>query len=81
MDNYILQTFLLVITLLFITAIVCYHYTKHRSGKKTYWPSNNIKMENDELKKIVLKIVRVIISMTSEVEDSDFDNILLDEKS
>ena len=38
-------------------------------------------MENDELKKIVLKIVRVIISMTSEVEDSDFDNILLDEKS
>ena len=81
MDYYILQTFLLVITLLFIIAIVCYHYTKHRSGKKTYWPSNNIKMENDELKKIVLKIVRVIISMTSEVEDSDFDNILLDEKS
>ena len=38
-------------------------------------------MENDELKKIVLKIVRVIISMTSEAEDSDFDNILLDEKS
>ena len=59
MDYYILQTFLLVIALLFIIAIVCYHYTKHRSGKKTYWPSNNIKMENDELKKIILKLVRV----------------------
>ena len=32
-------------------------------------------------KKLVLKIVHVIISMTIKIEDFDFDNILLDEKS
>ena len=29
MDCYILHTVLLVITLLFIIAIICYHYAKH----------------------------------------------------
>ena len=33
------------------------------------------------LRKFILKIVRVIISMTIKLEDIDFDNILIDEKS
>ena len=34
MDCYILQTFLSEIILLFIIAIICYHYAKHRSKQK-----------------------------------------------
>ena len=33
------------------------------------------------MRKFILKIVRVIISMTIKLEDIDFDNILIDEKS
>ena len=35
MDCYILLTFLLVAILLFMVAIICYHYAKHRSKQKT----------------------------------------------
>ena len=38
-------------------------------------------MENNELKKVPLKITRAIILMTIKIEDFDFGNILLDEKS
>ena len=34
MDCYILHTVLLVMVLLFITIIICYHYAKHRSKLK-----------------------------------------------
>ena len=34
MNYYILQTFLLVIILLFIIAIICYDYAKHRLKQK-----------------------------------------------
>ena len=34
MDCYILHTVLLVVILLFIIAIICYHYAKHRSKQK-----------------------------------------------
>ena len=34
MDSYILHTVLLVIILLFITAIICYRYAKHSSNQK-----------------------------------------------
>ena len=34
MDFYILHTVLLVIILLFMIAIICYHYAKHRSKLK-----------------------------------------------
>ena len=34
MDFYILYTVLLVAILLFTTAIICYHYPKHRSKQK-----------------------------------------------
>ena len=62
MDCYILHTFLLKMISLFLIAIICYHYTKHKSKQKRM---DNIKMENNELKKFVLlKIPHVIISMT-----------------
>ena len=49
MDCYILQKVLLVIILLFIIAIICYHYAKHRLKlKKTYCGTKNIKVENNE---------------------------------
>ena len=41
MDCYILRTVLLVIILLFIIAITCYHYAKHKSKLKTYSRANN----------------------------------------
>ena len=59
MDCDILHTALLVIILLFIIAIICHHYAKQKMDCCT----NNIKMENNELKLSVLKIVRVIILM------------------
>ena len=36
MDCYILHTVLLVVILLFIITIICYHYAKHRSKEKKY---------------------------------------------
>ena len=48
MDCYILHKVLLVIILLFIIAIICYHYGKHRSKLKIYCHADNIKMENNE---------------------------------
>ena len=52
-DCYILHTVLLVILLLLII-IICYYYAKQKV----------IKMENNEFKNILLRIVRVIIFMT-----------------
>ena len=43
MDCYILNTFLLVIILLFKIAITCYHYANHKSKQKKYWHKNNKK--------------------------------------
>ena len=52
MDSYILDTFLLVIILMFIIAIISYHYAKDRSIQKKYWSTNNIKTGNNEFKKV-----------------------------
>ena len=52
MDFYILHTILLVLLLLFIITIICYHYAKHRSKQKnigTLTTIKFIKMENNEL--------------------------------
>ena len=65
MECYILQTVLLVIILPLIIAIICDLYVKHRpEPKKAYSRTKNIEMENNEFKKVSIKIVRVIISMT-----------------
>ena len=54
-DCYILHTFLSVIILLLIITIICYHYAKQKSAI--------YKWKIKKIKKFVLKIVRVIISM------------------
>ena len=48
MDCYILHRVLLMIILLFIIAIICYHYGKHRSKLRICCLADNIKMENNE---------------------------------
>ena len=47
MDGYILPNFLLVIILLIIITIICYHYAK-QVKIKTYWRTSNINMESNE---------------------------------
>ena len=48
-DCYILHALLLVIILLLIITISCYHYAKHRSKPiKTYCHTKNIKIENND---------------------------------
>ena len=79
MDCYILQVFLSVIILLFIVAIICYHYTKYRSKQK-YYRTDNVKTENNELKKVCIKnCMCYYFDDIIKIEDIDID-ILLDEK-
>ena len=61
-DYFILHTVILVMIILFIIAIICYHYTKDR--QKTYWCNNNTKIQNNQLENFSLKIVSVIILTT-----------------
>ena len=81
MDTYILDTFLLVIILMFIIAIINYHYAKYRSIQKKYWSTNNIKTGNNELKKVWIKnhtfycFEDIII-----IEDFEFGKIILDKE-
>ena len=54
MHYFILHTFLLMTILLFMIVINCCHYAKTKKS----WHTNNIKMEkNNELKRLVLKIL------------------------
>ena len=56
MDCCILDTVWLVIILLFIIAVICYHYAKHETKQRNELLHEQYKkMEN---KKLVLKIVR-----------------------
>ena len=49
---------------------------------KTYWGTNNIKMEKNELKKVSIKnSLPYYFDDSIKVEDFPFDNILLDKKS
>ena len=63
-DCYILHTVLLVITLLLIIAIIYYHYAKHRLKQKNIDALIIQKWRIMNFKNFILKIVRVIISMT-----------------
>ena len=57
MDYYILHSVSLIIILLFINTIICYHYAKHRSNQKKLSAVLTLyKMEN-ELKKVRLWLV------------------------
>ena len=49
MDFYILCAVLLVIIVLFIIAIICYHFAKNKPKRKEiYYHTKNIKLENNE---------------------------------
>ena len=84
---YTLHTVLLVIILIFIIAIICYHYTKHRPKlkktyceKKKYCRTKNIKIENNEFKKVRIKnCACYYLNNIIKFEDFDFDNVLIDE--
>ena len=81
MDCYILHTFLLVIILIFMIAIICYYYEKHRSKQEKHRHINNIKIENNELKKVGVKnCTCCYFDGIIKTEDFDFDNVLFDIK-
>ena len=54
MDCYILHTFLLVFIILFIFPIFCYHCIE-QAKTKTYWRTNNIKIQSNKLKEVSIK--------------------------
>ena len=60
---YILHTVLSVIILLFIIAIICYYYSKQQNKTKSFALLTISKWRIMNFKKLVLKVVRVIISM------------------
>ena len=80
MDCHILHTLLLVILLLLTIAIICHHYTKHRSKQKRIGALTML--ENNESQKICIKnCTCYYFDDIIETVDFDFDKILLDEKS
>ena len=62
-DCYILHAVLLAFVLLLIIAITCDHYAKHKSKQKIIDALTIQKWKTMYLKKFLLKIVHVIISM------------------
>ena len=62
-DCYILHTVLVVIMLLLIITIICYHYSKQRTKQKGIDALTIQKWKIMTSKKFALKIVHVIISM------------------
>ena len=68
--------FLLVSILLFIFALICYHYI----NQKKQWHTANIKMTSNELKNVSTDTC-YYFDCIIKFENWDFDNILLDEKS
>ena len=80
-DCYILHGVLLVIVLLLIVTIICYHYEKHRSKQKSIDALQIQKWKIENFKKFILKnrtchdIYDII-----KLEDFAIDNILIDEK-
>ena len=77
---YIFHRVLLTIILILIITIICYHYEKHRS--KIRWCTNNIKIENNESKKVCIRIRECYyFDDIIKLGDFGFDNILIGEKS
>ena len=80
MNFCILHKVLLVVILLFIIAIVCCHYIKHRS--KCTGPLTIQKWRKLKIKKVIIKNgTRYYFDEIIKFEDFDSDNIILDEKS
>ena len=81
MDCYILHTVLMLNILLCIITIICFHSAKHRSKLKPCGHTKNMKMENNEIKKVCVKNrMCYYFDDIIRFEDFDFDNILIDEK-
>ena len=81
MDCYILHSFLLVTIFLFIIFIICYDYVKHRSKQKD---SRTLTKWNEEweIKKACIKNCSCYyFDDIIKIENFDFENILLVEKS
>ena len=81
MDCFILHAVLLALILLFTIIIICYHYAKYRSKQKKYCRTNNIKIENNDLRKVsVENFTCYYFNDLIKFEDFDFDIIFLDER-
>ena len=81
MGFYILHTGLLLMILLFIIAIICYHYARHRSEQKNVLLQQQYKLENNEFEKVSIKNwTRYYFHDIIKFEDFDSDKILLNEK-
>ena len=81
MDCFILHAVLLALLLLFTIIIICYHYAKYRSKQKKYCRTNNIKIENNDLRKVsVENFTCYYFNDLIKFEDFDFDIIFLDER-
>ena len=78
LDCYILHTFLLMIILLFLTAIICYYYAKHRSKLGNILRANTIKMESNEF---IKNCMCYYLYDINKFKGFDFDNILIEEQS
>ena len=77
--------------LIFCTSIIsshiaiynCYYllsYAKHRSKQKKHWRTNNIRMENNELKKNGINNRSYYFDDIIKIEDFDFNKFLLVKK-
>ena len=82
MDCYILHTVLLLNILLCIITIICFHSAKHRSKlKQPCGHTKNMKMENNELKKVCVKNrMCYYFDDIIKLGDFDLDNILINQK-
>ena len=81
MDCYIFHAFLLVIILLFMIVIICYHYIKHRSKQNCIGALAIYKQYNDDLKTVCIKKhTCYYFDDIIKIKDFDFGNVLLDEK-
>ena len=81
-DCYILDSVLLEMLSKLIITIACYHYVRYRSKQKGINALTIWKWKLMNLKKFELKIVSCYyFDDIIKVEDIDFDNILIDEKS
>ena len=61
----------------------CYYllsYTKYRSKQKNYWHTNNVRMENNELKKVGISNRSYYFDDIIKIEDIDFNKFLLVKK-
>ena len=81
-NYYIMHALSLVTILLFVTAIIWYHYIKHTIKQKHYWDTINKEMEKtNEIKNVNESCICYYFGGKNKIEDFLFNNTFLDEKS